>query len=272
MKVKGKIVNYIDRYFHYITTMPTLIMIALIIGFPTFYLVYESLHVHNVLRQQFYFTGLGNFLRMWRSENFRRYFLQTAIFCGGNVGVAFPLSLVLAVALSKNIKFRPLFFTIILLPWTIPPVSSAVLWGWMLNRMYGAINIILSYMGFSKYFFLGHNTSAMICLILADAWIRIPLSVLVLYAGLRRVPFELIDAARVDGATPWQTFWRITFHFIRPEVSMVLILLTMFAWREFSLPYTLTGGGPEDFTEIFGITIYKPVSYTHLTLPTICSV
>ena len=257
MEIKKRIIDWIDGYFHYIATMPTLILIGLIIGFPTFYLVYESLHVHNVLRQQFYFAGLENFVKMWQNADFRRYFLQTAIFTVGNVGVAFSVSLALAVALSKNIKFKPFFLAVILLPWTIPPVSSAILWGWVLNRMYGAANIILTYLGFRKYFFLGNPVSAMICLILVDAWVRIPLSVLVLYAGLQRVPLELEDAARVDGATMWQIFWKIKFHFIRPEVSMVLILLTMFAWREFSLPWTLTGGGPEDTTEIFGITIYR---------------
>jgi len=258
-KIKSKVINFIDNRFQYITTIPTLILICLIVLFPAIYLIYTGFFVHDLLHQQVYFNGIRNYIHMFQDSSFRRHFYQTVIFAGGNVGIAFFVALGLAVALNSNIKFRTMFFTIFLLPWAIPPVSSAIMWGWILQGMYGLLNIMLVNLRLLKepYLFLGNPHSAMICVILVDAWVRIPFAMLILYAGLHHVPQVLVDAAKVDGATPWQTFWKVIFHFIRPEVSITLITLTMFALREFSLPWTLTGGGPRDYTEIMGITIYK---------------
>jgi len=246
-----------NRYFEYIATAPSMIFIIVIVVFPTIYLFWESVRVHNILHMQNEFNGFANFITMFTDNDFLRYFSHTAIFTMGTMVIAFFVSLGLAVTLNRELKFKSLFIAIILLPWTIPPVSTAVLWGWLFNLQYGVVNIILAKLGFEKIYFFGNTVTAMIILIFADAWVRIPLTVLLLYAGLQRVPQNIIDAARIDGANAWQTFWKVTVGFIRPEISMALIILIMFGWREFSLPYTLTGGGPEDFTEIFGITLYK---------------
>lgn len=258
-KIFTKIINFVDSKFCYITTFPALIVILLVVGFPTLFGIYTSFFVRDILRRAIYFNGIGNYISLIQDPSFWRYLAHTAIYTGGSVGVGFTLALCLALALNSGIRFRSFFIVAILLPWMTPAVSGCIMWRWMVHDIYGLLNVILVKLGLlnQNFFWLGNPFTAMFFLILVDAWYRIPLSTLILFAGMQRIPLEAYDAAKVDGAGRWYCVKHITLPLIRPEILIALVIQSMFSFREFGIPFLFTGGGPGDNTETLALCIYK---------------
>lgn len=258
-KLFPEIIDFIDSKFCYITVIPSLIIILLVVGFPTAFGIYISFFVREILRRRIYFNGMGNYISLFHDPSFWRYLGHTAIYLGGSVGVGFSLALCLALALNSGIRFRSFFIVAVLLPWITPPVAGCIMWKWIVHDIYGILNFTLVKIGILKqnYLWLGNSSTAMVLLFWVDAWYRIPLATLILFAGMQRVPLELYDAAKVDGAGRWYCTKHITLPLIKPEVLIALVIHSMFSFREFGIPFLFTGGGPGDHTETLALYIYK---------------
>jgi multiple sugar transport system permease protein len=252
-------INFIDKKFFLVTTLPAFVVTLIVVAFPTIYGLYTSLFVRNLLRRKIYFVGLQNYLNLFRDPIFWFDLYRTAIYTVGSLVLGFILAFFLALALNSGVRFRVLFIVAILLPWMTPPVSGSIMWKWIIHDVYGLLNYILLKLGIieQNVFWLGIPATAMFFLIVLDAWYRIPLSALILFAGMQRIPGELYDAARVDGASRWQTTWHVTIPFIRHEILIALVIHSMFTFREFGFSYLLTGGGPGDKTQVLALSIYK---------------
>jgi ABC-type sugar transport system permease subunit len=255
----GRVLDAVDKRFCYICTLPAFIVILLVVAFPTIYGLYTSFFVRNLLQRRIYFNGLENYVALYQDPQFWADLYRTILYTVGSLGIGFPLAFLLALALSSGVRFRVFFMVAILLPWMTPPVSGSIMWKWVVHDIYGLLNYVLLKMGIidTNVFWLGGPVSAMLCLILLDTWYRIPLSALILFAGMQRIPVELYDSARVDGAGRWQSTWHITIPFVRPEILIALVIHSMFTFREFGFPYLLTGGGPGDKTQTLALSIYK---------------
>lgn len=255
----AKVVDFIDKRFCYVCTLPALIVISVVVAFPTLHGLYTSFFVRNLLRRKIYFNGFQNYLTLFQDPQFWGDLERTAIYTTGSVVIGFTLAFCLALALNGGVRFRVVFIVAILLPWMTPPVSGSIMWKWIIHDIYGLLNYLLLKIGIidQNVFWLGTPVTAMLFLIILDAWYRIPLSALILFAGMQRVPGELYDAARVDGAGSWQTIRHVTIPFVRHEILITLVIHTMFTFREFGFPYLLTGGGPGDKTQTLALSIYK---------------
>ncbi|MCD6574993.1 sugar ABC transporter permease [Candidatus Aerophobetes bacterium] len=258
-KTFTRIFNFVDSKFCYISTLPALIVIVLVVGFPTVLNFYMSFFVKNLMRQATYFNGVGNYVSLVQDPVFWSYLAHTGIYTGGSVAIGFTLALCLALALNSEIRFRPFFIVAILLPWMTPAVSGCIMWRWIIHDIYGLLNFFLIKLGIlhQNFFWLGNSFTATLLLILVDAWYRIPLSALILFAGMQRIPLELYDAAKVDGAGRWYFTKNITIPLIKPEILIALVIQSMFTFREFGIPFLFTGGGPGDSTETLALYIYK---------------
>lgn len=254
-----KIIDFIDKKFYFITTFPAFFVVLVVVAFPTLYGLYTSFFVRNLLRRKIYFTGFNNYIVLFQDPGFWSDLYRTVIYTVGSVLIGFTLAFLLALALNSGVRSRVVFIVAILLPWMTPPVSGSIMWKWIVHDVYGLLNYILLKLGIieQNVFWLGVPATAMFFLIVLDAWYRIPLSTLILFAGMQRIPGELYDAARVDGAGSWQTTWHVTIPFIRPEILIALVIHSMFTFREFGFSYLLTGGGPGDKTQVFALSIYK---------------
>jgi len=137
--------------------------------------------------------------------------------------------------------------------------ATAIMWKWLLHDVYGLINIVLLKIGLiaAPISWLGRPTTAMLSLIVTDIWFRNPFDILLLYSGMKRVPIEMTEAAKIDGANSWKCFRYITLPEIKPDIMIVLVIRTMFVLREVGLPFALTRGGPGDSTEVLGIWVYR---------------
>ena len=240
-------VGYDRPLFAYMLNAPALIAIFLLAGYPIIYSAWISLHKYNLKRpNRFEFIGLQNYLDILESSEFWSAFWVTVQFTVLVVTTVAVLGVVIALLLNQKFPGRTLVRTLILLPWAIPPVVNGLMWQWIYDSKIGALNGLLFSLGFIEEYrgWLSNPTSALLALAFADVWNVLPLAVILLLAALQKIPGELYEAARMDGASGVQIFWNVTFPWIAQTLLVVLILQTLSAIRAFDVIYVLTAGGP----------------------------
>lgn len=219
---------------------PALLVIFSVAVFPLAYTAWESLHLHD-LRMPWRgepFIGLGNYTEALGNARFRGALAHTAFFAAVSVSVELALGLGLALLLHQRFAARGLVRTLALLPWAMPTVVAALVFRFLFEPSAGASSSLLS--------------DPILCwvpVLLADIWKTTPFVALLLLAGLQSIDPELYEAARIDGAGPWQTLRHVTLPSLLPAMLVACIFRTLDAFRVFDSIYVLTGGGPGTATE-----------------------
>ena len=237
----------------WILVLPALGMIVLIAFFPLLWTVWGSLHVHD-LRMPWRgqpFIWFMNYTEALTDARFWEAVAHTVFFTLWSVAAEMIVGLLLALALHHAYHGRGLVRTAVLLPWAIPTVVTALVWRFMFESPSGIVNAMLIDLGVRSepiVWFI-HTTTAWVPVILADVWKTTPFVALLLLAGLQNIDPSLYEAARVDGARPWQQFLHITFPLLQPALLVALIFRTLDAFRVFDLIYVMTNGGPGTATE-----------------------
>ena len=228
---------------------------------PTILVIWQSFYKKDIILRITKFIGIGNYIRAFSGADpdFYRYLGHTMIYVVFATIIGLSLCILLAVLLNSRIKYRGLFVAGFLLPWMVPPVTAAIMWKWMLNDSYGVLNYLLVVTGFldQMFPFFSYDVSAWIWLIWVDIWYNSPFFIIIIFAGLQRIPDDIIDAAKIDGAGKWRFFTHVTVPYIKPELQICLILRTIFVLRNFDFVYVFTRGGPVDSTEVLATYIYK---------------
>ncbi|MBZ9711491.1 sugar ABC transporter permease [Mesorhizobium sp. ESP7-2] len=152
------------------------------------------------------------------------------------------LGMVVALVLNAEFPGRGIVRAAILIPWAIPTIVSAKMWQWMLNDQFGIINVVLINLGLidHKIAWTASADTAMAAVLIVDIWKTTPFMALLILAALQMLPREIIEVAKLDGASPWQIFWRVTLPLIRPAVMVAVIFRALDALRIFDLIYVLT--------------------------------
>jgi trehalose/maltose transport system permease protein len=196
------------------------------------------------------FVGLANFGLLLADPEWWRSVGNTLVFTA--VSVALELGLGFAIALVLNGQFpgRGPLRAAVLIPWAIPTVVSAKMWGWMFHDVYGVVNAILLHLGIigAPVAWTASPDLAMAALIAVDVWKTTPFVVLLLLAGLQMLPQDYYDAAEVDGASPFSKFVSITLPLMKPSLAVATIFRALDAMRMFDLVYVLTGSNRETMT------------------------
>jgi ABC-type sugar transport system permease subunit len=235
--------------------LPTLAVVLLIAIFPLVWTVWESLHLHD-LRMPWRgrpFIGLANYAEALTDARFWGALAHTAFFTAASVTLELGLGLLLAVALNRAFRGRGLVRMAVLLPWAIPTVVTALLWGFMFDSQAGIVNAVAIDLGAMDpsrpLVWFNSATLAWVPVILADVWKMTPFVTLLLLAGLQNIDDSLYEAARLDGASRWQQFVHVTLPQLKPALLVTLIFRTLDGFRVFDLIYVLTKGGPGTATE-----------------------
>ncbi|WP_227355072.1 carbohydrate ABC transporter permease [Haladaptatus salinisoli] len=255
----------LDKLFVPLTVGPTVLWIAGIIVYPTAQLLWSSLFFTNPITQEKSFVGLRNFEQLLLSDGgvlnpaFVEFTKHTAIYVGCSVSMSFLLGLGIATLLNKDLKGRGWIRTAVIVPWILPYVMSGLMWRWMFQTQYGAINGVLVRTGIvsNQIAFLSDGTLAMMALIIADVWVFTPFIIIILLAGLQNVPAQLYDAAEVDGASRWSRFWNVTYPFLKPSILVALTIRIIFDIRALDLVWVMTQGGPGKSTEVWASWLYR---------------
>lgn len=232
---------------------PGALVLLAVTGYPIAYVFWLSLEHFSLIEETAAFAGLDNYAHLLRDPRFWNSLFNTAYFTAVSVFVELVLGLAIAMLVSRSFSGRGLMRAVILIPWAIPIAVAARMWEWMYNVDYGILNYLLG----ARINWLGDPFWAMHAAIVTDVWKMTPFVALLLLAGLQNIPQDLYRAARVDGASSWIIFWRITLPLLRPLILIVLIFRTIDAFRVFDTIYVLTGGGPGNSTETLSIYAYK---------------
>lgn len=232
---------------------PALFIMSGVTLFPALYVFWLSLHRRLLIFDISTFIGLENYGFLWRDQRFWNAFRNTVYFTGASVSLELLLGLGAAMLIHRSFRGKGVMRTIILIPWAIPTVVSAKMWEWLYNADFGLFNYLLG----EKMNWLGSPFLALNAAVFMDVWKTTPFVVLLLMAGLQAIPQDLEQAARVDGASGWTIFRKITMPLLKPVILIVLIFRTLDAFRVFDAIYVLTGGGPANTTETLSIYAYK---------------
>ncbi len=242
--------------------LPALFILGLVFIYPIARAFYLSWFTENLGTQlQPVFAGIGNYQRILGDGRFWQSFYNTSIFTAASVVLELFLGLGVALVLNKSFSGRGIVRTIAIIPWALPTAVMGLAWAWIFNDQYGVVNDIMSRLGLidTGINWLGTPSLAMVALVIADVWKTTPFISIILLAGLQSISPDLYEAHRMDGATPWQSFYQITLPLLMPQILIALLFRFAQSFGVFDLVQVMTGGGPAGTTETVSIYIYSTI-------------
>jgi multiple sugar transport system permease protein len=239
--------------------LPSLLLTAVIIGFPIVVMIWTSVHRVSRFGQVLSFNGISNYLAVLADPVFLSSLEHTIVWTVCVTGGTLLLSLPLALMLNDDFAGRGLARAIVLLPWSVSLTMTAIVWRWALNGRAGLFNATLMDLGLmhKPVEWLGMATLAFPIQIVIGILVSIPFTTIMLLGGLSSVPTSLYEAARVDGATGWHLFRHITLPLLLPFINIVVVLNVIYVFNSFPIIWVMTEGGPANGTDILVTYLYK---------------
>ena len=258
MKQKGKMSGkkLKQMFVTYTFVLPDFIGLLVFIIIPIIYSFYMSLYDWNFANIK-QFIGIQNYVTMFSDsewwQSLGRTFKLTLLY----VPALFILSILFAVLINyvKNEKAAGFVKTAFLLPYSITSVIASCLWMFLYMDRSGFINVFLKAFGLKGEKFLGSTSQAMVCIAVVLIWINLGYNIIL--SAIKDITYSYYEAAKLDGANSWQTFWKITFPLLKPTSVFVLITSVIASFQCLDLIMVMTGGGPAKSTEVASLYIYK---------------
>ena len=205
------------------------------------------------------FIGLENYEWIVMDPKFHTAVFFTIFYTVVASAAKFAIGLYLAVLLNERLPFKAILRAIILIPFIVPTVLSAIAFWWIYDPQFSVVSWSLREMGWieGNIDFLGDPWNSRWSVIFANVWRGVPFIAISLLAGLQTVPASLYEAATLDGATPWQMFVKITYPLLTPIIAVVMTFSVLFTFTDFQLIKVLTNGGPAGATELMATMSYN---------------
>ncbi|WP_034661268.1 carbohydrate ABC transporter permease [Cellulomonas sp. KRMCY2] len=232
--------------------MLVLIVYPLVNGF-----VLSTMDTNLVNRWEF--VGGKYFVETLTQRAFWQRIGTTFLYAGAVVAGNLVVGTSLALLLNKAFRGRTVVRAILILPWLFPEVVVALVWKWIFNPLYGPLNHVLAIVGYSgePIQWLETPSGALAGVIFASIWKGYPLVMIMVLAGLQSIPKERYEAAELDGAGKVASFIHMTLPGLRPVLLIVVILETVWYFKQFTIPWVMTAGGPMNATRLISIDIYR---------------
>ncbi|MCW8381733.1 carbohydrate ABC transporter permease [Streptomyces justiciae] len=233
---------------------PALLGFLVFLLWPTLRGIYLSFTRFNLLTPAEW-VGLDNYDRMVHDPIFWDSLRVTVVYVVINIGVQTVSALAIAVLLQRLTQSAVLR-GIVLTPYLMSNVVAGIVWLWVLDTQLGIGNEIIAGLGFDRIPFLNDETWAIPTIALINVWRHVGYTALLLFAGLQAIPNDMYEAAKVDGASEWRMFWRITLPLLRPVLAVVLIMTVIGSFQVFDTVAVTTNGGPANATNVLQFYIY----------------
>ncbi|HMU51728.1 MAG TPA: sugar ABC transporter permease, partial [Geminicoccaceae bacterium] len=241
---------------------PVQILLLAFIFVPSLYVFWLSLS-ESSFGQSPEFVGLANYAAIMADRVFWRAFWNTFLVVNLVVYAELALGLGLALLLAGPMPGKKWIITILIAPYAITEVTVVVMWRYMLEPDVGMINYALTQIGLPQVEWGVSRYQALAVAAVIAIWQHLPFTFLILYAAVISLPEELLEAARVDGATAWQEFRHVILRLVMPALLIALLFRYIFAMRLFSEIWLLTGGGPARLTELLAVYLYRQAFRYH---------
>ena len=238
---------------------PSLAVLLSVSIYPVFNGLWLSFRNTSLVFQTDAFVGLDNYSAMVADPKFWNAWRNTLVFTASSTALETVLGLMMALILFETFGGRGWVRASMLIPWAIPTVVTSKMFAWMFDGQNGIVNYLLRAAGLinGNINWYGSADHALLTIVIADVWKTTPFMALLLLSGLQTIPSSLAEAARIDGASEWQYFWRIRLPLLAPSLLIAALFRALDAFRIFDLVYVLTGGGPADATEVLSTLTYK---------------
>jgi multiple sugar transport system permease protein len=244
---------------------PTFLVIGLVVGYPLLDALRLSLFqkldtpdpVTGLLPQGETFVGLQNYLDIVHNEQFLLALRNTTTLTISTVIIETVIGVAMALIMNKAFAGRGLIRASILIPWAIPTAISALLWRWIFATD-GAANALLG----TDILWTTEGLQAWVAVVIADTWKTAPFIGLLVLAGLQIIPGEVYEAAKVDGASAWSTFWRITLPLVKPALIVAVLFRLLDVLRMFDLPYVMIGPGKQPVETVSVLAFQEAIQFT----------
>src|SRR6266702_3429289 len=246
----------------YALIIPSVLVIAGILAFPLGMLVWLSLQhygLRELIQHSGAWVGLGNYQAILADPLFRQVVVRSLLFTFASVGLTLVFSTLIALLLLKVRQVvRVLVMSALVFVWATPVIVTVDIWQWMFDYEFGVINYLLTQLHLGN--FIHHNwfdnpVQGLAVLVAVVVWGAIPFVTITLFAGLLQVPGDVLDAAQVDGASPWHTFWFVTAPKLKPIFLIVTCLSTIWDFGVFNQIYVMLNQRPS--SDYFTIAIYS---------------
>jgi multiple sugar transport system permease protein len=253
---RGPLSRFVESSFKYLMIVPMTIILAAIALYPFVFAVRLSLTNASAINLHSpRWVGLTNFLTIFGSMRFWQSTLWTIIYVTTALVLEVVLGMLLAILVDRLVKAQKWLLSLLITPMLISTVLGGIIFRLQLNPQFGVISYYLNHLG------LGGNwldtRHALISMIFIDVWQWTSFIFLIAFAGLKSLPVEPFEAARVYGAKPWQTFWRVTLPLVRPVLTIAIVFRLMDAFKAFDHIYIMTAGGPDFATTTWSVLAYN---------------
>lgn len=249
-KIRQKLVN--EAFAGKLFILPALLGTMIFIVIPVFFSFYLSFCKWDLL-SPISLVGLENYKMLLMSPSFALILKNTFVFAISTAVIALIVPLTLAALINSKIRGSEFFKTAYFLPFITPMIVAAIVWEWIFDPGNGLLNYILK----THINWLYDTHSAMFALIIVSSWKLIGYNMVIFLSGFSTINQNLFEAAKIDGANPFQTFFRVTLPMLSPTIFFVLIITTISSFQVFDLIYLMTQGGPLDSTNVLVYWIYK---------------
>ena len=251
-----KRVRFKSWWLPWLLVAPQMAVVLVFFFWPAAQALYQSVLTQDAFGTSTEFVGMENFRRLFNDESYLASFKTTAVFSILVAGSGLVIALLLAVMANRVVRGAGFYKTLLIWPYAVAPVVAGVLWLLMFASPYGVIAYFLRWLGLPWDHLLNAN-HAMALIVMAAVWKQISYNFLFFLAGLQSIPQSLIEAATIDGASPWHRFWTIVFPLLSPTTFFLLVINVVYAFFDtFAIVDAATHGGPGKETSILVYKVY----------------
>ncbi|MBI2001848.1 MAG: sugar ABC transporter permease [candidate division NC10 bacterium] len=241
----------------YLFLLPALVLFLAFRAYPLFNGLWLSLTNARLGRTQYVFVGLANYERLLHDSRFLLSLINTAYYTVASTLPILALPLLLAVVLNRGVAFKALLRGAFFFPFTLSVVTVGLTWLWLLDPVVGPFNYYLRQMGWPVRSLLADPHTAMWGIVLTSVWWVTGYYLVIYLAGLQDIPRHLYEAAAIDGASAWRSFWSITMPLLRPVFLFVFVIHIIGSFQIFGQVFIMTQGGPGDATRTVVQHLYE---------------
>ncbi len=250
---------YLDRHLAVVFLLPGALLLLLIILYPIVSNFALSVTNAHLLYPGIRFIGLANFRSVLGDPDFWAALLHSFVWTTGSVGIQLLLGLIAALLVDQSIRVRGVFRTLMIIPYTFPAITMALLWRWILNSLNGILDHYLMALGIigQPVGWLVGKATAMLSVIGINVWFGYPLMMLAILAGLQSIPRDFYEVAQIEGASYPQTLRYVILPSIWRIIGIMVVLRTIWVFNNFDFIFLLTGGGPVNATETLPLYAFR---------------
>ncbi|MBN9373648.1 sn-glycerol-3-phosphate ABC transporter permease UgpA [Hydrogenophaga sp. YM1] len=251
-----KRVRFRSAWLPWLLVAPQMAVVLVFFFWPAAQALYQSVLQQDAFGISTEYVGLANFQRLFDDPGYLASFKVTALFSAMVAGFGLVIALLLAVMANRVLRGASVYKTLLIWPYAVAPVVAGVLWLFMFASPYGVVAHALRWLGMDWNHLLNAD-HALALIVMAAVWKQISYNFLFFLAGLQSIPQSLIEAATIDGASPWRRFWTIVFPLLSPTTFFLLVINVVYAFFDtFAIVDATTHGGPGKDTAILVYKVY----------------